>query len=414
MKDQNVLKEALLKLQGKIETIEEIKKAKGEKFNIFSILRMERLEVETHSAFIYELLNPNASHSQGLTYLKLFFETVLVDCNDFNFDNISIKREHYISNEGRIDFTIYNKETFIAIEMKIDAPDQPKQLQRYIDIAEKKALNYKVYYLTLDGKDASEKSIKTVDTNYEAYSKISFSHHIVNWLEKCIEKSARLPGIRENLIQYLNLIYKLTGKISKEITMEIEYMIDNPSIIQAATEMSKNLGLIWAKKEAFFWNKLIDKIKIEVETNRWSLNYSDVFYDENNEFRNALDGIALSINEARSSKDMDIGINFTKTINKQEVTLRLYEYNSQTHLMYQLDEIEKFDKNNMTKLAKKLNLERRSGGARYDSSNFLINFYGKNVSEPTYELFNNSTLENFIEKVANDVFEKLKVIDSYF
>ena len=36
--------------------------ANGENFNIFSILKMRRKEVETHSRFIYELLNPNGSH----------------------------------------------------------------------------------------------------------------------------------------------------------------------------------------------------------------------------------------------------------------------------------------------------------------------------------------------------------------
>lgn len=53
---------------------EELQKQTGDKFNIFSILNMERLEVRTHSAFLYELLNPRGSHNQGYDYLKLFIK----------------------------------------------------------------------------------------------------------------------------------------------------------------------------------------------------------------------------------------------------------------------------------------------------------------------------------------------------
>jgi len=43
----------------------------GENFNIFRILKVESSEVKTHSAFIAELLNPNGSHGQKDTFLKL-------------------------------------------------------------------------------------------------------------------------------------------------------------------------------------------------------------------------------------------------------------------------------------------------------------------------------------------------------
>ena len=51
--------------------------------------------------------------------------------------------------------------------------------------------------------------------------------------------------------------------------------------------MSKNLGYIWTKKEAYFWKNVIK-------------NFED---------------IALSINELRSTKDEEVGISFIKTIN---------------------------------------------------------------------------------------------------
>jgi len=43
-------------------------------FNIFSILRQETDEVNLHSRFIYELLNPKGSHNQGDTFLEIFLK----------------------------------------------------------------------------------------------------------------------------------------------------------------------------------------------------------------------------------------------------------------------------------------------------------------------------------------------------
>ena len=49
-----------------------LERIKGEKFNVFSILKMESKENDTHSNFIGELLNPQGSHFKGSIFLKLF------------------------------------------------------------------------------------------------------------------------------------------------------------------------------------------------------------------------------------------------------------------------------------------------------------------------------------------------------
>ena len=219
MSDKNIdfkeLEKALIKLYGKIEIIEELQKHRGDKFNIFSILRMERLEVNTHSAFLYELINPNGTHYQGDKYLRIFIAKVL-EIEDFDFENVKVGRETFTNTSRRIDFTIENKDYYIAIEMKIDATDQDNQLIDYFEYTKKQNKKFiKVYYLTLDGRDASERSLKG---NKMDYKKISFQFHILNFIEKSIEKSANLAIIRESLIQYKNLILKITNQPTNEIT----------------------------------------------------------------------------------------------------------------------------------------------------------------------------------------------------
>jgi hypothetical protein len=135
----------------------------GENFNIFSILRMERKEVETHSRFIYELLNPKGKHGQKDIFLKSFAKNVLD--SDVHNTAINPKREDSTSDNGRIDFTLETEKNIFGIEMKIDAEDSKNQLFDYHKElkarANKKDKNQDVelFYLTLNGKEASEKSL---------------------------------------------------------------------------------------------------------------------------------------------------------------------------------------------------------------------------------------------------------------
>ena len=53
---------------------EEIKKITGEDFNIFKVLKVERKEVQTHSAFLSELLNSDGTHGLQDYFLNIFLQ----------------------------------------------------------------------------------------------------------------------------------------------------------------------------------------------------------------------------------------------------------------------------------------------------------------------------------------------------
>ena len=151
----------------------------GGLFNVFSILNMERLEVKTHSAFLYELLNPKGSHSQGNAYLKLFIHEVL-KIKDYDFYDVKVVREKSINNLGRIDLVIENSDLLIIIEMKIDADDQEDQLFRYNKYGLSHIKKHKIYYLSLFGYEASNYSTGHTELKYEC---ISFESNILNWIK---------------------------------------------------------------------------------------------------------------------------------------------------------------------------------------------------------------------------------------
>src|SRR5688572_19048301 len=93
---------------------EEIKRLRGESFNVFSILKMESRENETHSAFLGELLNPFGSHLKGVLFLQLFLETIEYK-GQFDLHSASVQLEKSVgarNNElkigGRVDIYIYD------------------------------------------------------------------------------------------------------------------------------------------------------------------------------------------------------------------------------------------------------------------------------------------------------------------
>jgi hypothetical protein len=129
-----------------VSKIESYEKVNASEYNIFHVLKnIRNKEVITHSPFLSDLLNIDGDHKQGDLFYKEFIKLLNLPDNKFIPDQkilFSITEPKYIGlidkeyNEGgSIDILIRyrdsNKHFTIAIENKIGAIDQPKQLQRY-------------------------------------------------------------------------------------------------------------------------------------------------------------------------------------------------------------------------------------------------------------------------------------------
>ena len=242
---------------------EEYANKQGENFNIFSILRMGRKEVETHSRFIYELLNPKGKHGQDDIFLKSFAKIVLG--SEVSNTAIDPQREDLTTKKRRIDFTLETDANIIGIEMKIDAGDQKNQLFDYHkelkNRADKKGKKQgvKLFYLTLNGSEASKYS-HTKNGETVKYKSISFDNEILNWIDDCIQQSAEKSVLREALIQYKILIEKLTGK-NTDMNTEIAKLIGkNTENFKSALELEKGLTQAKIKLQIKFWEELLAKL----------------------------------------------------------------------------------------------------------------------------------------------------------
>jgi hypothetical protein len=405
MNNENIdfkkLENALTKLYGKIELIEELQKHRGDKFNIFSILKMERLEVKTHSAFLYELINPKGTHYQDDKYLRIFIDKVL-KIEDFDFEKVKVGRETFTNSSRRIDFTIENKDYYIAIEMKIDATDQDNQLSDYFEYAKKQDKEFtKVYYLSLDGKDASEKSLKNKEII--DYEKISFQFDILNFIEKSIEKSANLPIIRESLIQYKNLILNITNQTTQEIQMEIIEIVKNPEMAEAATKMAKGLAKVWAEREYLFWNRLEDKVFDYIKDKKWKFEISDVFFNKYDDNRDkSEENIINKIMNIRNKSSECIYFDLIKN----DFYFKIYSYSS-CNFRYQI--FFNNSKKDISTISDKINFKYREKELRYRDSNIKLNFC-KDYDEPTYDIFDNKKLDEIVENIYNEIKSYMDII----
>lgn len=203
-------------------------KLKGETFNIFSILKMERKENDTHSAFLAELLNPEGSHLKDNIFLlhflnRLDFKTQL----DINTAKVKVEhsiggRDDILKKGGRIDIFIYDKNyNCISIENKIDAGDQFAQVERYCNY---KTAQNTVIYLTKFGDEPSNESKGNLESGNDFYI-ISYKHHIINWLENCIKEATDTPILRESIKQYLILLKKMTNSMDEQEKQEMNALI---------------------------------------------------------------------------------------------------------------------------------------------------------------------------------------------
>lgn len=389
-------KNRLLKLNEEIIKVEEKSRKKGDKFNIFSILGIQRKEVETHSFLLYDLINPNGSHYQGDLYLRIFLKEILKEKDDFkiynlldNAKNIKVDRETFISGKGIkngfIDFTIEIDKYYIAIEMKIDSKENGNQLDNYkafLDSIPNK--EKRLYYLTLFGDEADKSKIEEDEKN--GYIRISFLQDISNFIEKSIEESKNLPIIRESLIQYQATIKNITNQTTKDIQVKAVQIIDSPETARAAIELSKSLAYAWAKREVVFWKKLYTKLDNYLKDKKgWDISYYNGFDNELSE-----DWIVEKLNKYDFR-----GLYIEK--NNCSFEIFLYNGGSKKH------NSGRFEYHISNKYKKILSFTKPNAGNEtyWKESKYKYNF-SKDTENPIYDIFDNKELNNIVKKIFEE------------
>ena len=162
--------------------------------------------------------------------------------------------------------------------MKIDAGDQPEQLMRYQKFAKEQHKKYKIFYLTLDGHNASKKSVGEEDSEEikkVEYTNISFKEEILNWLEKCLDLVKGKENKSACINQYIATVNEILGKEKVKIKDNIlKSSEDIKTAITIYKKLNENLQKVL---ESFFeeLNKKLEDIGSKVIYNK---NYINNYY----------------------------------------------------------------------------------------------------------------------------------------
>ena len=251
------------------------------KFNLLSIIGKDRDEAHIHSKIIYNLLSQNWGKKDKDTFLTLFLKEIGIEDKNIYNKTWEVKRERAFDLEairGRLDFEIKSKECIYIIEMKIDADDQPEQLIRYQKFAKEQHKKYKIFYLTLDGHNASKKSIgENSEENKEIeYTNISFKENILNWLENCLKLVEGKENKSACIKQYIASINKILGEENIRIKDNI---LKSKEDIKTAITIYEKLNEDLQETLKDFFKELKNKLKDVEPKPIYNENYIKDYYN---------------------------------------------------------------------------------------------------------------------------------------
>jgi len=171
-----------------------------------------------HSRLLKYFIDPREKHGCGLFLLR----RLLSACDIFNPELLVDEACEVTREDQHIDLQVTRNRIdckyAIIFENKINrAPDQERQLRRYVDRVYQRGFAYNqiyVFYLPLASDKHPEAGDRAAIQNHGVkYTQITFEKHILNWLDKVIERNsehecpkAMCEGMRENLSHYRSLI----------------------------------------------------------------------------------------------------------------------------------------------------------------------------------------------------------------
>ena len=241
---------------------EEEKRARGENFNVFSILGIETREFYI-CRMLGELLSPQGAHEAGEIFLEKFLEDVLNE-SAIGAETSIVRCEDATKERRRIDLTIEIDGKIIPIEAKIHAGDQVHQLADYFEeIKNRKGACGYICYLTKDGRKPSQNSMTSTSGNTilkeTQIKRLSWKDDIVPWLEDCValETVQGKTMVQANIWQLINTIRGWDN------AMELQFK----NIVNSDDRLDSALG-IWQMVNAArnaLWHNFVEEFESQMK-----------------------------------------------------------------------------------------------------------------------------------------------------
>ena len=241
---------------------EEEKRARGENFNVFSILGIETREFYI-CKMLGALLSPQGAHEAGEIFLEKFLEDVLNE-SAIGAETSIVRCEDATKERRRIDLTIEIDGKIIPIEAKIHAGDQEHQLADYFEeIKNRKGACAYICYLTKDGRKPSRNSMTSTSGNTilkeTQIKRLSWKDDIVPWLEDCVA----LETVQGKTIVQANIWQLIDTIRGWDNAMELQFK----NIVNSDDRLGSALGIwqmVGAARNAL-WHNFVEEFESQMK-----------------------------------------------------------------------------------------------------------------------------------------------------
>lgn len=195
-------------------------------FNVFKLIKPDENKL---SAILADLLDPQGSHGQGDLFLRRLFEKLGLRSVAKLATNATIKREapthKILKYRRRIDVLVEaGTGALLAIENKVDSPEQTDQVKDYLEHLRQCALDQPLQtaliYLTPNGrlpKSLPPETVKELQDRGTLHC-WSYQRKLRDWLETCRQDCAaqRIRNFLSDFIAHIESDMKRAAERAKE------------------------------------------------------------------------------------------------------------------------------------------------------------------------------------------------------
>lgn len=195
-------------------------------FNVFDLIEPDE---NTLSDVLALLLDAKGVHGQSDLFLRLLIEQLDTGLTTQHTKDATVRREapaQIGKYRRRMDVLVDANDTMVAIENKVDAEEQPRQVKHYLEhlshCTRGRSIRSTLVYLTPDGRPPMSLSPQEVDEEI-ANNRLRcwrYDLELRTWLEECRKKEhCKAPRIREfisDFIQYIQLVLKRESEDDQE------------------------------------------------------------------------------------------------------------------------------------------------------------------------------------------------------
>jgi hypothetical protein len=194
-------------------------------FNVFHFIEPDENRLSDVLAF---LLDPKDSHGQGDIFLRLMFEQLGLVADAKRIQDATVRREaatHNILNSRRRMDIVVDAGAWLAIENKVDSPEQPEQVRDYLEHLHRSTRHSSVraalIYLSPNGRppeSVSELQIEEIKASVKLHC---WNYHVElrQWLESCHRGCAapKICHFLSDLMAYIKENYQREPASEPEI-----------------------------------------------------------------------------------------------------------------------------------------------------------------------------------------------------